>query len=335
MRSLLTLPLFLALAPPAIASDGVLEINQTCAVNTGCFSGDAAAFPVTITAAGSYRLTSNLTVPNENTDGIVVDASDVGIDLNNFAILGPVTCSGTPLVCSPSSGSGSGVERTAVANRGISVKNGSITGMGSFGVSLGDQAAVTNLRVRWNRSGGISASIGAIISGNAASQNGSSGIFASVGSTISGNTASNNGTDGISSSFASTVSGNTASNNGRDGITARDGSTLSGNTASQNGGDGIKGGGTRCTIIGNAALDNGDATNPTTDDGIQCGGGCIVRGNTVRANAGYGLNLDADSAYSDNVVTANATGTVTGAGIGDSRGGNYCSGTGTASALCP
>ena len=39
---------WLALAPMAYAVDGVLEINQTCAVNTGCFAGDAAAFPVTI-----------------------------------------------------------------------------------------------------------------------------------------------------------------------------------------------------------------------------------------------------------------------------------------------
>jgi hypothetical protein len=68
--------LTIALASPALAVDGVLEINQACAVNTGCFSGDAAGLPVTITAAGSYRLTGNLTVPDENTDGIAVSAND-------------------------------------------------------------------------------------------------------------------------------------------------------------------------------------------------------------------------------------------------------------------
>ena len=84
MRRLVLAPLLsLALATSAIASDGVLEINQTCAGQTGCFAGDAAGFPVTISASGSYRLTSNLTVPNENTEGIVVSANDVGIDLTN------------------------------------------------------------------------------------------------------------------------------------------------------------------------------------------------------------------------------------------------------------
>ena len=49
MRSFAPLVLlFLVLATPALASDGVLEINQTCAVQTGCFTGDTAGFPVTI-----------------------------------------------------------------------------------------------------------------------------------------------------------------------------------------------------------------------------------------------------------------------------------------------
>ena len=86
------------IARAAIASEGVLEINQTCAVQTGCFAGDAAGLPVTITASGSYRLTSNLAVLNENTDGIQVGADDVSIDLNGLAIQVPVTCSGTPTV---------------------------------------------------------------------------------------------------------------------------------------------------------------------------------------------------------------------------------------------
>ena len=38
---------------PVFASDGQLEINQACAINTGCFSGDAPGFLVTITAPGS------------------------------------------------------------------------------------------------------------------------------------------------------------------------------------------------------------------------------------------------------------------------------------------
>lgn len=308
MRCLAVVLLFLSLTSPALASDGILEINQTCALNTGCFAGDAAGFPVTIdgTAGRSYRLTSDLAVPNENTDGIVVSTDDIGIDLNNFTIRGPVTCSGSPLTCTPASGFGSGVERVLLTNRSISVKNGSITGMGNYGVLLGEQAEVTNLRVRWNRIAGIGTSNGSTVSGNTAYQNGGYGIQVSSGSTVSGNTAFWNGSIGISAGVASTISGNTAYLNGSDGISPNSGSTVSGNTAYSNAGD-----------------------------GIQCTFGCIVKGNTARANNGFGINLSTDSAYSDNVVTGNTTGTVTGAGSGNGRGGNYCAGPGTVSANCP
>ena len=40
--------LLLALARPALATDGVAEINHTCAAQTGCFRGDTAGYPVTI-----------------------------------------------------------------------------------------------------------------------------------------------------------------------------------------------------------------------------------------------------------------------------------------------
>ena len=53
--------LLLLCAAPTLAVDGVREINAVCAVNTGCFGGDTAGYPVTITTAGSYRLTGNLT----------------------------------------------------------------------------------------------------------------------------------------------------------------------------------------------------------------------------------------------------------------------------------
>lgn len=45
MRSLFPLVLLLlSLVSPAFASDGVLEINQTCAAGPGCFAGDTAGF---------------------------------------------------------------------------------------------------------------------------------------------------------------------------------------------------------------------------------------------------------------------------------------------------
>ena len=51
MRLFLLPLLTLVLALPVLAVDGVLEINHTCAVQTGCFSGDTPGYPVTITEA--------------------------------------------------------------------------------------------------------------------------------------------------------------------------------------------------------------------------------------------------------------------------------------------
>jgi hypothetical protein len=69
MRSILQLLLpvpflilLLVISRPVSASNGVAEISHACAVHTGCFAGDTAGYPVTITrAAGpSYTLTSDL-----------------------------------------------------------------------------------------------------------------------------------------------------------------------------------------------------------------------------------------------------------------------------------
>jgi parallel beta-helix repeat protein len=235
MMRILALLLFLTLATPALASDGVLEINQTCAVNTGCFAGDTAGFPVTISASGSYRLTSNLNVPNEETSGIVVGPSSVSIDLNGFEIAGPVTCSGSPLICTPDPvRGGSGVEQLTASTRGISVKNGIITGMGYCGVLLWDQAEVTNVRARWNGFYGIGTAAGSTVSGNTAYQNGANGIGAGPGSTVSGNASYQNRFNGIYTDSGSTVSVNTAYGNGSDGIVVTSGSTVQRNTVRGN-----------------------------------------------------------------------------------------------------
>ena len=96
----LSLALGASFAGSALAGDGSREINQACADNTGCFTGDATGLPVKITGAGSYRLTSNLIVPDENTTGIEVSTSDVSIDMNGFAIIRS-GCEGATTNCTP------------------------------------------------------------------------------------------------------------------------------------------------------------------------------------------------------------------------------------------
>ena len=127
---LFVLPLLtLAFALPVFAVDGVREINQACAVNTGCFPGDTAAFPVVITASGSYRLTSDLSPAAA--DAINVNAEDVTIDLNGFRLVGAGCCTGI----------------SADATPHVAVRNGLVRGF-QFGLDMGAHNRVENLPVR-------------------------------------------------------------------------------------------------------------------------------------------------------------------------------------------
>ena len=232
--------LALAIASPSSATDGVLEINHVCASSSGCFPGDTAGYPVTINArrGGSYRLTSDLLVPGLDTNGIVVDANDVTIDLNGFTVI-RASCYGETEDCTPASGNGHGVTRTSIDTLGMSVRNGSVVGMAGSGIVVGSQAEVANVRVRWNRIHGIQTGFGSIVRGNVARQNGSRGITAFSGSTVTGNSASNNGSDGILISGGSTATNNTSYFNGGDGINCLEGSTVHRNTVYGNTGFGL------------------------------------------------------------------------------------------------
>ena len=194
-RMALGLILPLAFATAALAVDGVIEINQVKALDGGITPGDTAGFPVSITLSGSYRLTGNLTVPNENTHGIVVSTGDVTIDLNGFAILGAVSCLGTPPVCSPSTGSGDGI---STGSSRLTVINGTIRGMGGNGINAGfGDSRIENVHVTSNIGDGILGSQEAIIRGNTVRLNGGNGIRVFFGSLVLENTITFNGGFGI------------------------------------------------------------------------------------------------------------------------------------------
>ena len=133
---------------PAFAVDGVLEINQTCAVETGCFATDIPGYPVTIGESGSYRLTSALAVPLDGT-GVEITAEDVTLDLNGFSIRAPSDC--TAAACPGLSGRG--VTSSAAGTR---ISNGFIRGFADGGVDLGDESVVERVEARANGRVGIS-----------------------------------------------------------------------------------------------------------------------------------------------------------------------------------
>ncbi len=224
MRSILPLLLLLALAGPALAVDGVLEINQTCATTSGCFSGDLGGFPVDITNPGSYRLTGNLQVPDASTSAITITADDVTLDLNGFALLGVTTCSGDPVTSCTPIGLGSGVFSTAV---NVTVKNGTIRGMGNDGIDGFLSVRVTDVVAIENGDHGISCRSACRVIGSQLLRNGGAGVRQSglnltpkmLASMFTGNIIAGNADRGIfTNDLTSVVIGNAFYGNGGTGL---------------------------------------------------------------------------------------------------------------------
>lgn len=183
LRSLLlvltSVSMLFALPTATHADEGAVEINQTCALLTGCAPGDAPNYPVTPTAGGSFVLTSNLVVTSSN-DGVVLPANST-LDLNGYSIEGHVTC---PLGQCPNASAGSGV----VAGGLSVVVNGRISGFGLDCVQTGVASRVEDLRVAECARHGINAGSGSFVAGNRIEAIGQSGInfsLALVGDTPS------------------------------------------------------------------------------------------------------------------------------------------------------
>ena len=86
MLGFVTLALVGGWAGPAFAVDGVTLIDQARALAGNVTPGDAPGFPVTLSLPGSYRLSGNLIVLTP-TDGILITADRVTLDLNGFSVI--------------------------------------------------------------------------------------------------------------------------------------------------------------------------------------------------------------------------------------------------------
>jgi len=181
------------------AVDGVFEISESCAISFGCFDGDSAGFPVTITEPGSYRLTSNLTTDSVDTTLIDITADNVSIDLNGFGLIGPVSCTGDEPTCS-GGGIGRGINAVDAlsATNNLQVRNGFISGMGASGILAGANVTVMEVTSTSNGGNGISI-ISGLVKDCLVRDNRSFGI-ASRGLAID-NWADNNGLSGLFGRF--------------------------------------------------------------------------------------------------------------------------------------
>jgi hypothetical protein len=297
----LSMTLLVGLAGPVYAVDGVIEINQAKAKVGGVTPGDTPLFPVTISQSGSYRLTSNLDVtdasarPNgsaaENTTAIEVSADNVTIDLNGFMIKGPTVCSGSPLACSPT-GSGIGVH-VSPAVLGCVVMNGTVQGMGSYGLQLvgfGSGSHATAVRARSNAGVGISAET---VSDSSAIANGDVGIDGHV---VTNCSATSNGSTGIHGGTAMNSTADLNNGGGMDLFSVAAGCAAGFNTgvglsaitvancyAFGNGGDGIL-----ATTVSNSTAINNCTSAASCSSGAHGIVATTVTGCTASANGGTG-----------------------------------------------
>ena len=228
---LLGAALALALASPALAVDGVLEITQASALAGSVTPGDLPGFPVTLVGPGSYRLTSDLA-----TGGVAAtggsDQDDITLDLNGFTIDG-----GGGLSNGIQLGDGDNWE----------IRNGTVRGFvnGIQQQSISDGHRVIGVRVLDNSSSGIAIANGRghLVKDCFALRNGGSGVVLGAESTVTGTTSIDNAGDGISTGFGSRVVGNVANDNvldaTSDGIQASGDSIVIGNTVDNNSGFGL------------------------------------------------------------------------------------------------
>lgn len=295
----------LALAPVARSGEGVLEINQTCATATGCFSGDPPGFPVRIdgSAGKSYRLTSDLAVGDADTDGILLDTSRVTLDLNGFSLVVFPLGSGTGngIVGGGTNGAFAGLAR---------IRNGAIRGARAAAIDLpaATGVRVEDMTIQFNVTAGIRVGDDAQILRNRVLATGTSAttgdaIVTGAGAVVAGNTIRAASGSGIYVGQGAVVEDNTVSEIQRTGIRTGDASTIEGNAIVQASlGQSTTAGlrtGRSSTVRGNTVADGGGT-------GIQVDAGSTVKSNSVARNGGTGISaFGSGSSFLDNTIDDN------------------------------
>jgi hypothetical protein len=173
---------------PALAVDGVIEINQAKALAGAVTANDEAGFPVEINSPGSYRLTSSLTTGANDVNAIQITVSNVSIDLNGFRIegTGAVDSDGTCIFA------GSGLKEIRISNgivrncafRGIDIGGGVVERVIAAnnldsGIVIGSGQVLDSVS-KGNTEDGISVGQG-LVSRSLVDGNGDEGIVLSSG----------------------------------------------------------------------------------------------------------------------------------------------------------
>ncbi len=282
--------------PPAPTMKTIQQVEPRVAIE---------ALPFTISQAGSYYLTRNLTgVAGQH--GITITASDVSLDLDGFALIGVA-------------GSQNGIQAQTAGQVHLAIRNGVIRNWGGSGIlaSTALQSVVEDMRLASNGQDGLNVGQRSIVRHAIASGNGGLGIQTGDFSLIEGCTASGNAA-GIASRFNSVISGTTVSGNTSDGFVLQAGSIATDCTAQQNnvGFDMFPGAKlvhsvARSNVLGIFGDTGGSIEDCTAElnsnDGMRINTRVIVRGNVSRGNTGDGIEVGgSQNRIEDNLVSGNS-----------------------------
>jgi len=233
-----------ALLAVAHGAQAQISIDQNRALAGSVTPGDAPGYPVTLSVPGAYKLTGNLVVP-ASTDGILIAAPNVTLDLNGFSIVGPVVCTGAgnALTCAGIK-QGSGITHYSGMS-GTTIRNGTVRGFGITGVGADTGATINHVTAISNGGHGIAVYGNSTVSNSMASDNGDTGFLLLSGGVITNSRSHNN------KSFGVRVDSYTSGGNVEMGGAVRD------SYASRNGGGGFISLGTYpVSWIGNTASMN-------------------------------------------------------------------------------
>ena len=242
--------------------------------------------PYTITQPGSYYLTTNLI--GGAVVGIEINADNVTLDLNGFAVIGP-------------GNTGINVED---GHTNTFIRNGAVQDWVNTGVYAGRAYNCQTERLMVSGNGrGIWAGTNATVSACTVQSNSLFGISCERGSVILGCTVGNTALlSGISSGAGSTIKDSTVQGNSTDGITVGENSTVSGCTARANGGIGI------FVSLGCTVNDCVSKNNALDGFRSDTGGTFSHCSSTFNTGKGYALGIG-------NTITACSAARNTGAGF--------------------